>query len=66
MMMSSSFGKAAETVGEMLREQIEYRELLATLARRDLTLRYKQTAMGFGWAICMPLLNTDGRNQQPC
>jgi homopolymeric O-antigen transport system permease protein len=58
MMMSSSFGKAAETVGEMLREQIEYRELLATLARRDLTLRYKQTAIGFGWAICMPLLNT--------
>src|SRR5205085_4615315 len=24
----------------------------------DLRLRYKQTAMGFGWALLMPLLNT--------
>src|SRR5438128_12105679 len=25
---------------------------------RDLLLRYKQTIMGFGWAIFMPLVNT--------
>jgi ABC-type polysaccharide/polyol phosphate export permease len=43
---------------EMLREQIEYRELLMQMTRRDLLLRYKQTAMGFAWAIFMPLVNT--------
>ncbi len=42
----------------MFREQIEYRELLASIARRDLLIRYKQTVMGFGWAVFMPLLNT--------
>ena len=46
------------TLREMLREQIEYRELLASIARRDLVLRYKQTVMGFGWALFMPVLNT--------
>jgi lipopolysaccharide transport system permease protein len=43
---------------EMVGEQIEYRELLYRMTARDLTLRYKQTAMGFGWAVFMPLLNT--------
>src|ERR1700730_3918123 len=42
----------------MLSEQIEYRELLYQMTLRDLLLRYKQTAMGFGWAIFMPLINT--------
>ena len=43
---------------EMLTEQIEYRELLWSVVTRDLRVRYKQTVMGFGWAIFMPLLNT--------
>jgi len=43
---------------EMLQEQVEYRELLFQMVKRDLLLRYKQTAMGFGWAIFMPLVNT--------
>jgi ABC-type polysaccharide/polyol phosphate export permease len=43
---------------EMVREQFEYRELLVRVTVRDLLLRYKQTAMGFGWAIFMPLVNT--------
>ena len=43
---------------EMLREQVEYRELLYQMTMRDLLLRYKQTVMGFGWAIFMPLVNT--------
>jgi lipopolysaccharide transport system permease protein len=47
-----------ETLREMLREQVEYRELLASIARRDLMLRYKQTVMGFGWALFMPVMNT--------
>ena len=45
-------------VREMLREQIEYRELLMQMTARDLLLRYKQTVMGFGWAVFMPLVNT--------
>ena len=43
---------------EMLAEQFRYRELLYEMTRRDLLLRYKQTVMGFGWAIFMPLVNT--------
>lgn len=42
----------------MIHEQFEYAELLYVMTRRDLTLRYKQTIMGFGWAVFMPLLNT--------
>ncbi len=45
-------------VAEMIREQGEYRDLLVQMARRDLLVRYKQTIMGFGWAVFMPLLNT--------
>lgn len=43
---------------EMLREQFEFRELLVQMTTRDLMLRYKQTAMGFAWALLTPLLNT--------
>src|SRR5215831_16439165 len=42
-------------IRDMLSEQVEYRELLFQMTRRDLMLRYKQTVMGFGWA----------RTQQP-
>jgi homopolymeric O-antigen transport system permease protein len=42
----------------LITEQIEYRELLVQMTRRDLLIRYKQTVMGFGWAILMPLINT--------
>ena len=45
-------------VKEMVAEQVEYKELLYQITLRDLKLRYKQTVMGFGWAIFMPLLNT--------
>jgi lipopolysaccharide transport system permease protein len=43
---------------EMLSEQVQYRELLYEMTRRDLLIRYKQTIMGFGWAVFMPLVNT--------
>lgn len=33
-----------------------YRELFATLAWRDIAVRYKQTAIGFAWAVLRPLL----------
>jgi homopolymeric O-antigen transport system permease protein len=42
----------------MVREQLEYRDLLTQMTMRDLRLRYKQTVMGFGWAVFMPLVNT--------
>jgi lipopolysaccharide transport system permease protein len=37
------------------REIVEYRDLLFTLARRDLKVRYAQTALGFIWAVFQPL-----------
>jgi ABC-type polysaccharide/polyol phosphate export permease len=40
---------------EMVGEQVQYRELLFALTRRDLLLRYRQTLMGFAWAILMPV-----------
>ncbi|PYR62588.1 MAG: phosphate ABC transporter permease, partial [Acidobacteria bacterium] len=43
---------------EMIREQFEFRELLIQMTARDLLLRYKQTAMGLGWALLSPTLNT--------
>jgi homopolymeric O-antigen transport system permease protein len=52
------FRALAADVREMLREQVDFRELLYQMTRRDLLLRYKQTVMGFGWAIFSPLLNT--------
>jgi ABC-type polysaccharide/polyol phosphate export permease len=50
--------RLAADVRELVAEQVEYRELLAQMIRRDLLLRYKQTVMGIGWAIFMPLVNT--------
>jgi lipopolysaccharide transport system permease protein len=41
---------------EELREFYKYRELLFTIAVRDIRVRYKQSAMGFLWAILMPIL----------
>lgn len=48
----------ARDIREMVGELVEYRELLTQMTKRDLLLRYKQTVMGFGWAIFMPLVNT--------
>jgi len=41
-----------------LREVWEYRELLGILAWRDVSVRYKQSVAGVGWAIMQPLLTT--------
>lgn len=51
-------GRAAAELRTLIQEQLDYRELLLQMVRRDLLIRYKQTAMGFGWAIFMPLVNT--------
>ena len=43
-------------IREMLDEIFEFRELLRAIVRRDLVLRYRNSILGFGWAIAMPLL----------
>ena len=39
-----------------LRQLWQYRELLSTLGRRDLTLRYRQTILGAFWVVAQPLM----------
>ncbi len=41
-----------------LKELWEYNELLYFLVWRDIKVRYKQTILGFGWAIISPLMLT--------
>ncbi len=43
-------------LAEMVRELIQYRELLGQMVLRDVRIRYKQAIMGFGWAVFMPLM----------
>ena len=38
-----------------LDELWEYRELLYFLTWRDIKVRYKQTVLGVGWAVLVPL-----------
>ncbi len=39
-----------------LRELYRHRELLYMIVRRDIKVRYKQSIMGFMWAVLMPIL----------
>src|SRR5271157_5866020 len=39
-----------------MRELYRYRELLFMITYRDIKIRYKQSIMGFLWAILMPVL----------
>ncbi|MGQ9505320.1 MAG: exosortase-associated EpsI family protein [Thermogutta sp.] len=41
-----------------LREVWRYRELMLTLAWREITIRYKQTFLGAAWAVIQPLMTT--------
>jgi lipopolysaccharide transport system permease protein len=50
-LIEPSRGWAALKVGEIW----HYRELLYFLAWRDIKVRYKQTAIGAGWAVLQPL-----------
>ena len=43
-------------MAESFTEVIQYRDLLYMLTWRDIKARYKQSVMGFFWAILMPLL----------
>ncbi len=50
--------KADKRVSVNLRELWLYRELFYFFAWRDIKVRYKQTALGAGWAILQPFLAT--------
>src|SRR6267154_785827 len=39
-----------------LKELWKYRELLWVLTARDVKVRYKQTVLGFAWAIIQPVM----------
>ena len=41
---------------EMIQELIQYRHLLYMLTWRDIKIKYKQSIMGFLWAIFMPMI----------
>jgi homopolymeric O-antigen transport system permease protein len=41
---------------EAIKELIQYRHLLFTLTWREIRIRYKETVMGFLWAILMPMM----------
>jgi lipopolysaccharide transport system permease protein len=51
-------GQLRSDIRELVHEQFEFRELLYQITCRDLLLRYKQTVMGFAWALLTPVLNT--------
>lgn len=43
-------------LGQAMRELWRARELLRTLAERELRARYKQAVLGFGWAVITPVV----------
>src|SRR5690349_18905892 len=51
-------GRLRADLTEIVQEQVQFRELLLRMTIRDIQVRYKQAAMGFGWAVFMPLMNT--------
>ncbi|MBC7842774.1 MAG: ABC transporter permease [Gemmatimonadaceae bacterium] len=52
----SALSRAVSDLSRMGHDMLRSRELLYQLTRRDVTIRYKQAVMGFGWALFMPLL----------
>jgi lipopolysaccharide transport system permease protein len=44
------------SIAESFTDLAHYRELLLMLAWRDIKIRYKQSVMGFFWAILLPLI----------
>lgn len=50
--------EAGKTDGEYLKDLWRFRELFYVLALRDVSVRYKQTAIGVLWALLRPALST--------
>jgi homopolymeric O-antigen transport system permease protein len=55
-MSANERNNAMPTMAESFTEILHYRDLLYMLTWRDIKARYKQSIMGFFWAILMPLL----------
>jgi lipopolysaccharide transport system permease protein len=51
-------GRGETSLRGELRALWEFRELLYFMVWRDVKTRYKQTALGIGWAVLQPLLTT--------
>lgn len=52
----TEIGPSGRSLRADLREIWAYRDLLFLLVRRDISLRYRQSAVGVGWAILQPLM----------
>lgn len=52
----TEIGGEMRSLREEMREIWHYRDLLALLIRRDVSVRYRQSAVGIGWAIMQPLM----------
>lgn len=42
-------------LSDFLRQIIKYRELLIVWTTREIKARYRQSALGFGWALIQPI-----------
>lgn len=45
-----------QTMGELIRDSYQYRELIWALALKELKIRYKRSVLGFLWALLNPML----------
>ena len=54
----SSLANPAKMIKEMFRDLLAARELAWRLAVRDISAQYRQTFLGFLWALIIPLANT--------
>jgi ABC-type polysaccharide/polyol phosphate export permease len=52
----SALTRLRADIKEMVTELVEYRELLRQMVTRELLIRYKQSVIGIGWAIFVPLV----------
>jgi len=47
-----------QSLVQAVREFWDYRDLLYILAAREVSVRYKQTAIGIAWVVLQPLMTT--------
>jgi ABC-type polysaccharide/polyol phosphate export permease len=54
--VTTALGKAMAETGNGQEGLFQYKDLLLMLIWRDIKIRYKQSVMGFFWAVLMPVL----------
>jgi len=52
----TEISQASRSLRNDLREIWAYRDLLTLLIRRDISIRYKQSAIGIAWAVVQPIV----------